>query len=381
MKEIKNLANIGTGDILGNAVSAGFWFYLAILISPEIYGELHYFISIVGIVSYLVLIGSQNTITVYVAKKVQIQSTFNFISIIGASIGFIILYLIFERIDIGFLVFGYVLNNLILGELFGKREYKNYLKYILSQKILTPVLGLGFFFIFGIEGVIFGLALSYIGFTFRFIKSFRDVKIDFSLLRTRKGFIINNYLYTLSGTFHGQVDKIIIMPILGSAVLGNYSLALQIISAMMIISSIFYKYILPQDAAGHDTNKVKKLLIVISIAFTLIGFFIVPIVLPSVFPKYVELIDAIKIMSLSLLPMSMVKIYTSKFLALEKSRFILVGMIISLSVLIPTMIAFGTLYGVIGIAISFVLSTIIQATYFYITSKKWDGGNNIEKSI
>ena len=55
MKEIKNLANIGTGDILGNAVSAGFWFYLAILISPEIYGELHYFISIVGIAISFVL--------------------------------------------------------------------------------------------------------------------------------------------------------------------------------------------------------------------------------------------------------------------------------------------------------------------------------------
>jgi len=124
MKEIKNLANIGTGDILGNAVAAGFWFYLAILISPENYGELHYFISIVGIVSYLVLIGSQNTITVYVAKKIQIQSTFNFISLIGASIGFIILYFIFQRIDIGFLIFGYVLSNLALGELLEKESTK-----------------------------------------------------------------------------------------------------------------------------------------------------------------------------------------------------------------------------------------------------------------
>jgi len=378
MKEIKNLANIGTGDILGNAVAAGFWFYLAILISPENYGELHYFISIVGIVSYLVLIGSQNTITVYVAKKIQIQSTFNFISLIGASIGFIILYFIFQRIDIGFLIFGYVLSNLALGELFGKREYKGYLKYILLQKILTPVLGLSFFFIFGVEGIIFGLALSYVAFSLRLIKSFREVKIDFSLLSSKKGFIINNYLYTLSGSFHGQVDKILIMPILGSAVLGNYSLALQIISAMMIVSSIFYKYILPQEAAGLNTTKVKKLLILISIVFTFIGFFIVPIILPNVFPKYIESIDAIKIMSLSLLPMSMVKIYTSKFLALEKSRFILIGMIISLSVLIPTMIVFGMWYGVLGIATSFVLATIIQSIYFYITSKKWDIKNDNE---
>ena len=79
MKDIKNLTNIGLGDIIGNGVTAGFWFYLAILISPANYGELHYFISIAGIISYVVLFGSQNTITVYVAKKIPIQSTFNFI--------------------------------------------------------------------------------------------------------------------------------------------------------------------------------------------------------------------------------------------------------------------------------------------------------------
>ena len=76
-----------------------------------------------------------------------------------------------------------------------------------------------------------------------------------------------------------------------------------------------------------------------------------------------------RIMSLSLLPSSIVKIYMSKFLALEKSRFILIGIVISLSVLIPTMIVFGMWYGILGVATSFVLATIIQAVYFFIASK------------
>jgi O-antigen/teichoic acid export membrane protein len=105
---------------------------------------------------------------------------------------------------------------------------------------------------------------------------------------------------------------------------------------------------------------------------TFVGFFIVPIILPTIFPKYLDAIDAIRIMSLGLIPMSIVKIYTSKFLALEKSRFILIGLVISLSVLIPTMILFGTWYGIMGVAISFVLATIIQSVYFFIISKKWD---------
>jgi O-antigen/teichoic acid export membrane protein len=77
-------------------------------------------------------------------------------------------------------------------------------------------------------------------------------------------------------------------------------------------------------------------------------------------------------MSLAIIPMSIVKIYTSKFLALEKSKFIIISLIISLSVLTPTMIIFGQLYGVSGIAASFVISTIIQSIFFFIVNRKWN---------
>ena len=370
MNQLKNLTKIGTADIIGTAITASFWFYLAILISPQNYGELHYLLSIAGIISYLSLIGSQNTITVYVAKKIQIESTFNFISLISAIFGFIILFLIFERIDIGLLVIGYTINNLVIGELFGKKEYKSYLKYILIQKISTPIFGISFFLGFGMDGVIYGLALTYSAFYFRIIKIFKDVKIDFSLLTKRKGFIINNYFIVLTGSFHGQIDKLIIMPILGSSIVGNYSLSLQIIAVMMIITSILFKYMVPEEASGKNIRQIQKILIITSIGLTLIGFFIVPNILPTIFPEYTDSVDAIRIMSLAIIPLSIVKIYTSKFLALEKSKFIIIGMIISLSVLIPSMIIFGELYGVSGIAASYLLAIIVQCTYFIILSKK-----------
>jgi O-antigen/teichoic acid export membrane protein len=374
MRDIRNILNIGAGDIIGNTVSAGFWIYLAILITPENFGELHFFISVVAITSYLVLIGTQNTITVYVAKKIPIQSTFNFISLIGALIAFLILLFIFKRPDMGFLVFGYVINNLVISHLLGNKEYKNYSKYVLIQKTLTPLLGLGFFFMFGIDYVIFGLALSYVAYSFKIFEMFKEIKIDFSLLYNRKAFIINNYFISLTGTLQGQIDKIIVMPILGSALLGNYSLSLQIISIMMIFSSVIFKYLVPQEASGRDTKFVKKILIISGFSLTLIGFLIVPIVLPEIFPEYNESIEAIKIMSLSLLPMSITKIFDSKFLSLEKNHHILISTSISLIVLILTMILFGTWYGISGIASSFVLAMIIQAVYYFIIDKwKYDG--------
>ena len=379
MSGIKNLANIGLADIIGTSVSAVFWFYLAILISPDSFGELHYFISIVGIVAYFSLIGTQNTITVYVAKKIPIQSTFNLISLIIGGVGFVLLYLLFQRIDMGLLVLGYIISNLVIGELLGKREYKKYFKYVLIQKILTPILGLGLFFIFGVDGVIYGLAFSYIAFSLIIIKSFKEIKIDFTLLRDRKGFIINNYINSVTSTFHGQIDKIIVMPILGAAVVGNYSLSLQIMSAMMVISSIFYKYMLPQQSAGLNIEKIKKLLIISSIILTFIGYFLVPIILPVVFPKYIETIDAIKIMSFSLIPISIIQIYTSKFLSMEKSKFVLMGTIISISFLIPTMIIFGMMFKISGVAISFVSAMSIQALYFYLINRWLSKGERIER--
>ena len=376
MKQIKSLASVGLGDIIGSGITAVFWFYLAILMNPDSFGELHYFISIAAIVSYFALIGSQNTITIYVAKKIPIQTTFNFISLIGGIIGFVILYLLFQRIDIGFLVFGYIIYNLVTGQLLGKQEYKNYFKYVIIQKILTLVFGLGLFIILDIQGVIYGLAISYVFFSFVIIKNFTKVKIDFKLLYPRKGFIINNYLNGLNGTVHGQADKIIIMPILGAALLGNYSLSLQIISMMMIFSAILYKYMLPQESAGYNIELIKKLLIFSSIILTIIGFFIVPIIVPTIFPKYTDAIEPIKIMSFSIIPMSISRIYTSKFLSMEKSKVIFIGSVTSTVILIPTMIAFGIWFDISGIAASFVLATVIQTSYYYLASKKLNKGEN-----
>ena len=89
-----------------------------------------------------------------------------------------------------------------------------------------------------------------------------------------------------------------------------------------------------------------------------------------VFPEYTESVDAIRMMSLSILPLSFVKIYTSKFLALEKSKVLLIVTIVSTLVFVPTIILFGIWYGVLGIAAAFVLSSIVQVLCFFIADKK-----------
>ena len=94
---------------------------------------------------------------------------------------------------------------------------------------------------------------------------FQNTKINFALLKPRKNFIINNYLMKLSGGFGGQIDKIILAPLLGFSLLGNYSLAIQIFTILIIFSSVVFKYLLPQDASGASNRNLKKITIMTSI--------------------------------------------------------------------------------------------------------------------
>ena len=114
---LKALSAIGFSDIIGTGATAFFWFYLASLINPDQYGEIFFYLGIVTIVSSIVLFANQNTITVYLAKKIKVQSTLYFISLSATLVASLVIILWFYRLDVGFVLVGYVINTLAIGEL------------------------------------------------------------------------------------------------------------------------------------------------------------------------------------------------------------------------------------------------------------------------
>ena len=288
LQKIKDLGILGTGDIVGSALGAIFWFYLASQIEPEQYGQIQWFIGIAGAMSYVALFGSQNTIIVFAAKNLKIQSTLYFISLIASivlSTIVIVIFPSFYQIDVGLILFAYVINTLAIGDLLGRKLYSSYAKYILLQKGLTVILGISFFSLFGYESIIFALALSYLFYLKQIIQNFREMKINLSLIRSQFGFILNNYFLLLATGFHGQIDKILIAPILGFAVLGNFSLGMQFIGIMWIFSGVVFKYLLAQDASGVDNKQIKIYSVIGSSGIAIIGIIILPVLIPIFFPK------------------------------------------------------------------------------------------------
>ena len=110
-------------DTIGTGVVVIFWFYLATMLDTEQYGEIHYILGIAGIAYTISLLGTQNTITVFTAKNLKIESTLYFLTLAITSVSAIILVLIFYRLDVSLIVFGFIISELSIGYLLGKKNY------------------------------------------------------------------------------------------------------------------------------------------------------------------------------------------------------------------------------------------------------------------
>ena len=99
----KDLGSISFANITGTGISAIFWLYLASVIEPTQYGEIHYFIAIATFAQIISLIGTAEVLTIYTAKKIKIQTTLFFISILIAVASVIIIITIFSVLTLAFL--------------------------------------------------------------------------------------------------------------------------------------------------------------------------------------------------------------------------------------------------------------------------------------
>ena len=376
LQEIKGLGVIGFGDITGGVISSIFWFYLASVIEPSEYGDIHFFLSMAAVASAISLFGTHESITVLTAKGYKIQSGLNIISLGISSITSLFLIIFFQRVDVGIIVIAFVINTLSIGDLLGRKQFFKYSQYNILQKVLTLVLGIGFFYAFGPSGIIYALAISYTGYLIRIIKTFQEIPINFKLIKEKSSFLSHNYIMYLAGSFGSQLDKIVVMPLLGSAVLGNYTLALQVVTVFTMFTTILFKFLLPQESSGIQNKFLIQIVIIISVVISLIGIFLSPLVIPNFFPKYVDVGVAIQIMSLSIIPITISTICTSRLLSKEKSKLVLIGNILSLIITVLGILTLGLMYGTIGIAMSFVLASIVDAVYLGLAVKKYERSVN-----
>ena len=207
-------------------------------------------------------------------------------------------------------------------------------------------------------------------FLIQIYSGFRNHRINFQLLKTKWKFVTNNFFIDLSVVLNNQMDRLIIGPMFGFAILGNYYLAIQVLMVLTLIPEIVRRYTIPEDSSGVNTTKIKIITVGFSFILALIGVLVIPQVLPIFFSEYKESVELIPLISLTIIPATISALYNSKFLAHEKSNYVVIANLISTVVLISGVFILGQFLGVIGLAYAFLLSNIVKAIFYFCLNKK-----------
>jgi len=367
-KAISGIFTIGIGNVVGGVITSVFWLFLAGILDTESYGQLSYFLAIMGITSVTASFGGAFTMQVYVSKGLKIEAVLYFITIITSLIGAIILFFIFEDIGLSLLVIGTSVLNLYLVELLGKKLFSKHSKIYIVQKLLFVALSLLFYFAIGFEGILLGFALSNFVFIKHVINILRKEKLNFNIITEKKKIVFSNYLSNLVSTTRNHIDELLTVPLFGLSLLGNYFLALQLVALMYILPSIVVKYTLSEDSRGNSTRKVKGITILSSIFVSVSGALVLPELLLIFLPKFTETVLLIPILCFAAIPRTITLMLMSSFLAKEKNFHIPIGHVISIGIMVTGILISFQLSYEIGIAYSFVLGTSGSAIYLSIVS-------------
>ena len=366
--QLKDISILSSASIITNFIGGLFWIYMASLMGPEEYGQISYFISIALIVASISLFGAGNSLIVFVAKGEKIQSLFFIITITTSIVGSIILFLMFENFGMSIYAIGFVIFTLVISDLLGKKLYINYSKYLILQRIIMVSIAIPFYFIFGTDGVLIGIALSFLPFIFIIYKDFRQ-PINISFMKSKFKNLLNVYLMDIITLSRGSLDKLIIVPLLGFSLLGNYQLGLQFIVILNIIPMAIYQYVLSHDSSGLPTTKLKILAVSISGLLAIVGALLAPFVVPMLFLEFTESIQIVQILSFSLIPGTITMMYVSKFLGVEKPTYLIVGSIIFLSVQMIGIFGLKDIYGIYGVSFAMILGYLVEVLFFVLINK------------
>lgn len=362
VKLVKNFGPVLLSDIISTIIGSVFWFYLATILAKNEYGELQLLISIAGLALGFAMIANNNSVIVYEAKHLDLRRTLFLISfLIGGAVS-VIMFMIYSRFDIILLTFGMMLEEMIIGYFIGKKFFTKYAIFIILQKALMIVLGIGLYLIIGIEGILYGIGLSYMILIPLVIKSIKESKFNFPLFRKNFGFIINNYGLRLIIYSRRNLDKIIIVPVLGTAVLGEYALAIHVYTAMVMFTTISNKFLLVNEATKTN-SKFRIIVLTIAGMISLLGVTIGPHVIPVIFPNYSGVAEVIPIFSLTVLPNAVITIYSTKFLGEQNSKVTIIGAIIHTIIYISLIIVLGSSFGLFGLSVSFLVSSVFYAIF------------------
>jgi O-antigen/teichoic acid export membrane protein len=363
---LKNFSFVGIGRIVTIALTALFYLLFAKLLQPEIYGELSLILAIAGTFSTVSILGLNLSIQVYRAKnESQISDQIITLFLILTSVAAVIL-IAFDPIA-AVLCVGMSFFLMNQGYLFGLKEYKKSMLYSVVKSVTFFVIPILLYFVLEIPGIVLGMAISnFLG----GIPMYRSLKIK-SLhgMKHHYKIIFHNFGLTLGVHLPSVVDKLIIAPLFGFFIVGVYQFNFQVFIALGVLPGILYGYLVSEESSGIGHRKLSNLAIITSIILVIIVFFLAPILVPIFYPKYLDGVESLQIITIAIIPQTVGAIYGSKLLARESTK-IGYSAIVQIGSLLLLIALLGNLYGLIGLALAVLISQTANTLFLYYLYRK-----------
>jgi O-antigen/teichoic acid export membrane protein len=371
----RGLVYVTVGNLLGAAITGGFWLLLATVQTPEEYGTTNYSIAIASFSSFVVLLGLNTVVTTYLAKgstKINIET--NQLVFISSIVVAVVVSILHDWI-LGLFVVGMAFWMMSLYEALGKKLYKQYALINIGARSSQLALSIILFFVIGVSGVVIGFVISFFLFSYRYFGTIKYFNFrQFSEVKGLMKFASHSYSFNMANAFFMYFDKLIIVPLFGVAVLGFYQFGFQFLMFLGMIPVSFYQYLLPEQSSSSSagsakTTKVHIFGFLVSVALAGLLFILSPWIVDNLFPKFVDAIEVLRILSVGIVPMMVVWNLNSRFVALNHTRNVVIGSAIYLIVQISLMLELGYSMGAPGIAIATVLALVSQAVFLFLSSR------------
>lgn len=116
-------------------------------------------------------------------------------------------------------------------------------------------------------------------------------------------------------------------------------------------------------------KEIKTIGLILSIAVALTAYLTSPYLIQTLFPTFIDSIPLVKLMSLAVVPSTIVAILTASRLGKEKSRRVFIAGLIYIASLITGIITLQKIMGILGFALAIIIAQTIQAAYLFINKK------------
>lgn len=229
---------------------------------------------------------------------------------------------------------------------------------------LTFVLPFPLYFVLGIPGIILGMALGNILSCLWFFTPSNFTVKSFRMIKTNYKVFVNNFAIDASINLVRSIDRLLVGTVFGFLFAGLYIFNMQVLFGLEIIPRVLYLFLLTEESGGKEHKKMSYFVVIISVIIAILGIFFSPIIIEQLFPNYYDGVQSLQILIITIIPISISLIISAKMQAKESTK-VGYSAIVSISSLLILLGLLGNEYGLIGLSLAIVVSSILNTIFLY----------------